>query len=106
MSYGKPCMRITGRPRGSPASAYPTVRTPALICFSEPKDVLVPATGPKDMRVPGEAANRPVIRAVALCVFEQPARPSWEAPIATAAAPAVVRKRRRPELISPDIVAF
>src|SRR5215469_6588211 len=99
-------MRITGRPFGSPASTYPTLSTPALICFAGPKDVFVPGKGPKDVFVPGEASDRRAARAAALCVFVQPPRPSWAAPIATAVAPAVPRKRRRSELNSPDIVAF
>src|SRR5690349_15995270 len=32
---------MTAGPSVGPASAYPTFRTPALICFSEPKDVFV-----------------------------------------------------------------
>src|SRR5437016_791481 len=33
---------MTAGPSLGPASAYPTFRTPASICFSEPKDVFVP----------------------------------------------------------------
>src|SRR6266487_4206198 len=33
---------MTARPLVGPASAYPTFRRPALICFSGPKDVFVP----------------------------------------------------------------
>src|SRR5260370_41132174 len=33
---------MTAGPSLGSASAYPTFRTPALICFSEPKDVFVP----------------------------------------------------------------
>src|SRR6266404_4352331 len=42
MSYGQPCRRITGGPLAGPASAYPTFRSPASICFSELNDVFVP----------------------------------------------------------------
>src|SRR5882757_2299517 len=34
---------MTGGPLAGPASAYPMLRTPALICFSGPKDVFPPA---------------------------------------------------------------
>src|SRR3989442_10472895 len=37
MSYGQPCSRTTGGPPAGPASAYPTLRTPASICFTGPK---------------------------------------------------------------------
>src|SRR5712691_11994156 len=33
---------MTAGPSLGPASAYPTFRTPASICFSGPKDVFVP----------------------------------------------------------------
>ena len=33
---------MTGGPLAGPASAYPTFRRPASICFSEPNDVFVP----------------------------------------------------------------
>src|SRR5204863_9362602 len=33
---------MTGGPLAGPASAYPTFRTPASICFNEPNDVFVP----------------------------------------------------------------
>src|SRR6478609_920018 len=42
MSYGHPCRRITGRPLVGPASAYPTFKRPASICFNGPNDVFVP----------------------------------------------------------------
>src|SRR6266705_1260078 len=42
MSYGQPCRRMTGGPLAGPASAYPTFRSPASICFSEANDVFVP----------------------------------------------------------------
>src|SRR5580692_12388250 len=42
MSYGHPCSRTTAGPLTGPASAYPTFRRPALICFSEPNEVFVP----------------------------------------------------------------
>src|SRR5580693_2873405 len=42
MSYGHPCSRTTAGPLAGPASAYPTFRRPALICFSEPNEVFVP----------------------------------------------------------------
>src|SRR5215510_5096147 len=43
MSYGHPCRRMTAGPSGGPASAYPTLRTPASICFSESNELCVPA---------------------------------------------------------------
>src|SRR5580693_6761514 len=42
MSYGQPRSRTTAGPLAGPASAYPTFRRPALICFSEPNEVFVP----------------------------------------------------------------
>jgi hypothetical protein len=33
-------MRITGWPCDGPTSTYPTLRTPALICRTGPKDLL------------------------------------------------------------------
>src|ERR1700730_10590197 len=38
MSYGQPCSRTTGGPLAEPASAYPTLRTPASICLIESND--------------------------------------------------------------------
>src|SRR6267378_8251215 len=38
MSYGQPCSRTTGGPLAGPASAYPTLRTPASICLIESND--------------------------------------------------------------------
>src|SRR2546423_1002232 len=43
MSYGQPWRRMTAGPSAGPASAYPTFRRPASICFSEPKDVGIPS---------------------------------------------------------------
>src|SRR5438046_10235658 len=45
MSYGQPCSNTTGGPLAGPASAYPTLRTPASICLIESNDEPVgPAT--------------------------------------------------------------
>src|ERR1700722_804237 len=42
MSYGQPCKRSTVGPLAGPASAYPTLRRPAPICFRGANDVFVP----------------------------------------------------------------
>src|SRR6266852_2286909 len=39
MSYGHPCKRITVWPSLGPASAYPTLRTPASIFLRGPSEV-------------------------------------------------------------------
>src|SRR5215208_341987 len=39
MSYGQPCDKITTGPAGGPASAYPTFKTPASICFITSNDL-------------------------------------------------------------------
>src|SRR5262245_1867029 len=43
MSYGHPWRSMTAGPPGGPASAYPTLSTPASICFSAPNGLCVPA---------------------------------------------------------------
>src|SRR5262245_1737881 len=43
MSYGHPWRSMTAGPSGGPASAYPTLSTPASICFSAPNGLCVPA---------------------------------------------------------------
>src|SRR6185437_1013736 len=42
MSYGQPWRRTTAGPSAGPASAYPTLRMPASICFIEWNEMLVP----------------------------------------------------------------
>src|SRR5580704_5620143 len=41
MSYGHPCRRRTAGPLAGPASAYPTLRRPASICFNGPNEVFL-----------------------------------------------------------------
>src|SRR5438045_9542300 len=43
MSYGHPCSRMTTGPSPGPASAYPTLSTPASTCFNVPDETPVPA---------------------------------------------------------------
>src|SRR5260221_13910172 len=82
MSYGQPCRRMTGEPLAGPASAYPTLRTPASICFSELNDVFVPGL---------------IGLILVACASADPIMPNSAAAIVMAAVP---RKRRRQRLIS------
>src|SRR5260370_42504085 len=88
MSYGQPCRRMTGEPLAGPASAYPTFRSPASICFSELNDVFVP--GLIGLILPD-------------CASAGPSRASSAAAIVRAAVP---RRRRRSWLICSDILPF
>src|SRR4051812_20232704 len=79
----------TGPPAG-PTSAYPTSRTPALICFNGPNDVL-----------PGLIPSEPVGFAPSGCAFAEPIVANGAAASVMAAPP---RKRRRWRLTSLDIL--
>src|SRR4051794_22462866 len=70
MSYGQPCRSTTAGPSAGPASAYPILRTPAVTCFSGPKEAVEPgrslppagAGGAAPLAVDGEvehAVDRP-----------------------------------------------
>src|ERR1700678_2600928 len=91
MSYGHPCSRITAGPLAGPASAYPTFSNPALICFSELKDVFVPGL------IGGTSAW-----------FGSSDRASAEAIVTSGAAARVItalrKKRRRCWLITSDVL--
>src|SRR4030095_5261037 len=80
---------MTGGPWAGPASAYPTLRRPASICFSEPNDVFGLIVGTlAGFALPDCAAAEPII-------------PSWAAAIVVATVP---KKRRRSYLVSSDIL--
>src|ERR1700733_4627987 len=81
MSYGHPCSSTTGGPSEGPSSAKATLRSPALICLRDLKDVFVPGVnvGRGNLSPPDCAAEEPII-------------PSWAAAIVRAAVP---RKDRR-----------
>src|SRR5262245_3780770 len=87
MSYGQPWSRITTGPLAGPASAYPTLSTPASICFSGPNDPPPPA---------------PVVRAgFAAAATGSPCAKSITPSRDAATAVAIpARKRRRPRLRS------
>src|SRR6476659_2975261 len=80
---------MTTGPSLGPASAYPTLSRPALICFSEANDVLVP----------GLTARMPANLVLLGCALAEPFKRSWAAATVTAAVP---RKLRRYQLISSD----
>src|SRR5689334_14989439 len=90
MSYGQPCDNITAGPALGPASAYPTFRSPASTCFSEPNEVFVP----------GLTAGRSAGGVLLAWALAAPNRPSRAAAIVKKAEPA---NRRRRWLISADI---
>src|SRR2546427_4900967 len=81
---------MTGEPLGGPASAYPTLRTPASICLR----------GPKDAFVPRLVAVAPAAFASLAWASAEANTPSWSAAIAMAAVP---KNRRRSWSISSDI---
>src|ERR1700674_2895068 len=88
MSYGQPCRRMTGGPLAGPATAYPTFRSPASICFMGANDVFVPGVvGPI---LPDCASAAPTMAS------------SATATVRTAAP----KRRRRSWLISSDILAL
>src|SRR5262252_899578 len=87
MSYGQPCSRMTARPSAGPVSAYPTFKTPASICLSEPNDVLAP----------GLIVGKPPGLALFGCAAAETIMPNWVAASVMAAVP---RKLRRCLLIS------
>src|SRR5580658_6954157 len=93
MSYGQPWRRTTGGPLAGPASAYPTLRRPASICFS----------GPNDVFVPGLILGRSFGFVLVDC-------PSAELtpsnPAAATDLPIVPKRRRRLWLISLDILTL
>src|SRR5438105_11328021 len=71
---------MTAGPAAGPASAYPTLRTPASICFSEPNDVFVPG-----------------LIGVTSAGFALSAAKSgrWTSSVAPAERPAIAKRRRR-----------
>jgi hypothetical protein len=79
---------MTAGPFAGPASAYPTFRTPALICFS----------GPNDVFVPGLKAGEPGGSALLDCARADPIIPNWAAAIANAAE--FMKPRRRVSILS------
>src|SRR5215217_2065243 len=81
---------MTAGPSVGPASAYPTFRRPASICFRESKDVFVPG-----LLVVTSAGF------VSLdCAYAQPIMPSWVAAIVMAATP---RKQRLLRVMSSNM---
>src|SRR5919106_1604000 len=81
---------MTAGPSVGPASAYPTFRTPASICFSEPNDVFVPGLI--------VVASAGVV--LLDCASAELIRTSSAAAMVMTA---VAKKRRRSWLISSDI---
>src|ERR1700693_5808716 len=88
MSYGQPCRRMTGGPLAGPASAYPTFRSPASICFRGANDVFVPGL------------IGPILPDCA------PAAPTMASSAAATVRTAAPKRRRRSWLISSDILAL
>src|SRR6266581_8486775 len=82
---------MTGGPAAGPVSAYPTLRTPASICFSVANDVLVPGL------ILGSSAGF----ALPDWASAEPPMTSWAAASVMAAVP---KKRRRSRLMSSDIL--
>ncbi len=68
---------MTGGPLAGPASAYPTFRTPASICFSEAKDVFVPRL------ILGRSAAFVLLG----CASAERIMPSWAAAMVRAVVP-------------------
>src|SRR3954469_4893989 len=82
---------MTTGPSAGPASAYPTFRTPASICFSGPNDVFVPGL------LPDASSDLSPLD----CAFAGPATPS---PAAATVKAAVRSRRRRSSSYRSDIV--
>src|SRR5882672_9747404 len=82
---------MTGGPAAGPASAYPTLRTPASICFSVANEVLVPGL------ILGSSAGF----ALPDWALAEPLKANWAAAMVMAAVP---KKRRRSLLMSSDIL--
>src|SRR5262249_9210552 len=91
MSYGQPCRSTTAGPLLGPSSAYLIFRRPASICFSDVNDVCVP-------------------RLVAFCrealvgLVRASAEP-FPSSATASVIPAAPRNRRRPTLISLDMLS-
>src|ERR1022692_1401922 len=81
---------MTAGPVVGPASAYPTFRRPASICFS----------GPNEAFVPGLIVGRSAGFVLLDWAFAEPIMPNWAAAMVMLA---VLKKRRRSWLISLDI---
>src|SRR4051794_1829786 len=81
---------MTAGPLVGPASAYPTFRTPASICFREPNDGFVP----------GLIEGRPAGFVLRDRASAEPIKPSSADAKVMAAMP---KKWRRPRLICSDI---
>src|ERR1700712_2571706 len=81
---------MTTEPSAGPASAYPTFRTPAVICFMETNDVFVPGL------IVGTSAGL----VLPGCASADPTAPNRAAAIIMEAVP---RKRRRRKSASSDI---
>src|SRR5882757_5411739 len=73
---------MTGGPLAGPASAYPMLSTPALICFSGPRDVFFPAP---DGAEPVAAVPAPVAAGPAPVAGAQAATEATEADATVAA---------------------
>src|SRR5580698_7390642 len=81
---------MTGGPSAGPASAYPTLRRPASICFS----------GPNEVFVPGLIASRCFAFVLPDCANEEPTPASSAAATDMAIAP---KRRRRLSLNCSDV---
>src|ERR1700722_9341743 len=84
---------MTAGPLAGPASAYPTFRRPASICFS----------GPNDVWAPGLVLGRSAGFALPGCALAEPLNANCAAAMVMAAVP---RKRRRWRSISSDILGL
>src|ERR1700689_2801615 len=70
---------MTAGPLAGPASAYPTFKAPASICFSEANEVLVPGLIAGNFVAPD-------------CASAEPITPNWVAAMVMAAAPTKWRR--------------
>src|ERR1700722_1650053 len=76
MSYGNPCMRITGCPLAGPASTYPVLSTPALTCRTGPNAVLAGCTAARAARA-APSKGSAVVAAAPAAATPRNRRRSW-----------------------------
>src|SRR4030095_915903 len=91
MSWGQRCRRMTTGPLAGPASAYPTLRTPASFCLSGAKDVFVPGL------TAGTSAGF-----MFDCAAAEPIMPNWAAASVMAAVAAAAEVARMLRLVGDE----